>query len=427
MVTFTDDPRKTIEITDVLTSRLVPYDKNPRRIDKNQFEKLVANLENDPEFFSRRPLLVWRRPDSALVVYAGNQRLQAAKRLKWKTCPCVVDDSLTDAQVRRWAVLDNLHHGEFDFDLLANEYDASELLEWGFTEKALDFFNDEKETDAEGGDDGSVLEPGKDEDARTKTGDLYELNEHRIICGDSTDPSVVGLLLSDAIPVLMVTDPPYGVEYNAKWRVESLKDGGNRSTGSVQADERVDWSAAWNLFPGFVAYVWCASWYLPEVAKNLDDLGFERKNLIIWVKQHFALSRGDYHWQHEPCWYAVKKGSKHNWQGARDQSTVWEISNLNAFGGKAEEGEERTAHSTQKPMECMSRPIRNNTAEGEGVYDPFLGSGTTLMAAEKLDRICHGIEISPAYIDICVDRWVKYMKAAGHEFEIKRNGEMIEW
>jgi DNA modification methylase len=145
---------------------------------------------------------------------------------------------------------------------------------------------------------------------------------------------------------------------------------------------------------------------------------------IIWAKQHFALSRGDYHWQHEPCWYAVKKGSKHNWQGARDQSTLWQIANMNAFGTNDED--ERTAHSTQKPLECMARPIRNNTIEGDIVYDPFLGSGTTLIAAEKLKRVCFGMELSPGYCDLIVKRWIKYMEENGLEYTIKVNGAEIE-
>jgi DNA modification methylase len=188
----------------------------------------------------------------------------------------------------------------------------------------------------------------------------------------------------------------------------------------------VNWADAWKLFPGSIAYVWCASWFLPEVASDLDDAQFERKSLIIWVKQHFALSRGDYHWQHEPCWYAIKKDHNHNWQGARDQSTVWEISNLNAFGGKSNDEDERMAHSTQKPLECMSRPIQNNTAKGDGVYDPFLGSGTTLIACEQLDRKCYGIEISPAYCDIIVKRWIKYRTKMGKDAIVKRNGEITQ-
>lgn len=149
-------------------------------------------------------------------------------------------------------------------------------------------------------------------------------------------------------------------------------------------------------------------------------------SLIIWSKQHFVLSRGDYHHQHEllwyaarkskkkkeqyepahePLWYACKKGQKHNWQGRRDQSTLWDIANNNSFGNP--HTEEKFGHGTQKPLECMLRPILNNTAKGEGVYDPFCGSGTTLIACEKSDRVCYAMELSPAYVDMIVARWEK--------------------
>ena len=196
--------------------------------------------------------------------------------------------------------------------------------------------------------------------------------------------------------------------------------------GQFQNDDKINWALAWSLFPGAIAYVWHASKYCSEVQKSLEEAELEIINQIIWVKQHFALSRGDYHWQHEPCWYAVKKGHAHNWQGARDQATTWEISNLNAFGKQRGDDEERTAHSTQKPIDCMARPIKNNTCKGEGVYDPFLGSGTTLIAAEQLGRTCYGIELSPAYCDIIINRWIKTIKRQKKSFTIKCNGEKDE-
>jgi DNA modification methylase len=132
-------------------------------------------------------------------------------------------------------------------------------------------------------------------------------------------------------------------------------------------------------------------------------VGFRIRAQIIWAKQHFAMGRGDYHWQHEPCWYAVREGKSSHWCGDRTQSTVWEVPNLNPFGGSKEEP--ATGHGTQKPIELMRRPILNNTQRGEIVYDPFLGSGTTLMAAELTDRVCYGLEIDPRYVDVVVKRW----------------------
>jgi DNA modification methylase len=301
------------------------------------------------------------------------------------------------------------------------------LLKWGFTEEQLlgkmdDAQNIESKNLQE---DNETLEPCKDEDAITKLGDLYELGDHRLICGDSTIPETVEKVLGGNKPILMVTDPPYGVNYDASKRSKNLKDGGKRSLGKVQNDNQIDWSESWSLFTGNICYIWCGSLQVPEISELINNCGFELKCLIVWAKQHFAISRADYHGQHESCWYAVRKGKNHNWQGSRKESSLWEISNLNAFGGKSKDGDERTSHSTQKPLECMAKPIRNNTAAGEWVYDPFLGSGTTLIAAEKLKRKCIGIELSPAYCDVIVKRYINLIAKDGHNAIIKRNGEII--
>src|SRR5207302_6941073 len=170
--------------------------------------------------------------------------------------------------------------------------------------------------------------------------------------------------------------------------------GRQRQTGTVVNDQQVDWSAAYGLFPGDVAYVWHAGVHAAEVAVGLESAGFRIRSQIIWAKQHFALSRGNYHWQHEPCWYVVRQGRSARWCGDRKQSTLWEISNLNPFGS-GKPSDIATGHGTQKPVEVMRRPIVNHTERGELVYDPFLGSGSTLVAAEDSGRICYGIEIDP--------------------------------
>lgn len=391
--------------------QLTLLENNPRRINNDQMEKLRTSLQEDPSFFDARPCLV-NRVHKVLTVYAGNQRVRAAKKLGWKEVPCIIDDDLDEQLMKSRIIKDNKTYGEFDWDILANEWDMEMLLTAGFTEEELtnDIIQDLGSTDQE---DGQIVEPPKD--PKTKLGDLYEVGPHRLKCGDSTNPDDVVDLLDNAIPILMVTDPPYGVNYDPDWRGKAGK--GQKASGKVQNDDKINWALAWHLFPGSVAYIWHAGKFCSEVQNSLQEAEFEIISQIIWLKQHFALSRGDYHWQHEPCWYAVRKGHQHNWQGSRKESSVWEISNLNCFGGKSEEGEERTAHSTQKPLECMAKPIRNNTCEGESVYDPFLGSGTTLIACEKLNRICYGMELDPAYCDIIVQRW---MKITGKK--PKRNG-----
>jgi len=136
---------------------------------------------------------------------------------------------------------------------------------------------------------------------------------------------------------------------------------------------------------------------------GLHSIGFQIRAQIIWSKQHFVFGRGNYHWGHEPCWYAARKGKRSNWRGDRTQSTVWEVKNLNPHGGNKDE--QQTGHGTQKPVELMRRPILNHTERGDVVYDPFLGSGSTLIAAEQTERVCYGLDIDPRYCDVIVIRW----------------------
>lgn len=260
-------------------------------------------------------------------------------------------------------------------------------------------------------------------------GDIFHLKSedftHRLGCGDSTDPRQVSDLLDGVVPILMVTDPPYGVSYDPAWREQTLDRLGKDRTGKVQNDNRQDWREAYELFPGQVVYIWHAGKFARATAEQIESAGFVIVSQIIWAKHNFTISRGDYHWQHEPCWYAVRKGKKHNWQGSRKESTLWQIDSNSAYGrGKAEE---RMGHGTQKPLECMARPIRNNTGEGDVVYDPFLGSGTTLVAAEKIGRACFAGEIVPGYCDQAIQRWVNYMAKEGRDYEVLRNGRAIDW
>lgn len=387
---------------------LKPHPKNPRKLSKHDSDHLKKSLEKfgliDKPIITKEGMII-----------GGHQRLAVLKGLGHKEVECYVpDQKIEDKDIEELNIRLNRNLGEWDYDILANQWETQDLINWGFTPEEMMIPSEEIVPVEE---ENEVLKPPKD--PKTKLGDHYRLDTHSLICGDSTDPNVVSICLGNVIPILMVTDPPYGVEYDPNWRGKAGK--GQKAAGKVQNDSQVNWALAWHLFPGSVAYVWCASWFLPDVAKDLDDSEFERKSLIIWVKQNFAISRGDYHWQHEPCWYAVKKGHNHNWQGARDQSTVWEVANLNAFGKNQDD--ERTAHSTQKPLECMSRPIKNNTAEGESVYDPFLGSGTTLIAAEQLNRICYGIELDPSYCDIVVQRWINYRKKIGKDAKVLKNGQ----
>jgi DNA modification methylase len=272
--------------------------------------------------------------------------------------------------------------------------------------------------DAGGASDDEDEVPEPPAKAVSRPGDLWLLGPHRLLCGDATVATDVERVLDGARPHLMVTDPPYGVEYDPNWRNESGVSSTAR-TGKVNNDDRADWREAWSLFPGEVAYVWHSGIHARTVAESLDACGFLIRAQIVWAKPRLVLGRGDYHWQHEPCFYAVRKGASGHWQGARDQTTLWTIG--------TGENDEATEHGTQKPVECMRRPIVNNSAKDDLVYEPFAGSGSTLFAAETVGRVCLAIEIDPRYCDVIIERWQRHARSAatlasdGRNFEALKN------
>jgi DNA modification methylase len=234
---------------------------------------------------------------------------------------------------------------------------------------------------------------------QTERGQVWEVGRHRLMCGDCTSPEDVGgVLLAGEKPGLMVTDPPYGIDYDPAWRVKAAQEGhlAYEATriGEVRNDDRADWKQAWDCFPGDVLYAWHPPGATSLVhARAIQDSGFMLRAQIIWAKSHFPIGRGDYHLRHEPCWYAVRQGQAAHRTKDRTQTTLWQINlDKNVEGG----------HSTQKPVECMARAIRNHTFPD--VYDPFLGSGTTMVAAEQLGRICYGMEIEPKYVAVTLER-----------------------
>lgn len=353
----------------------------------------------------RFPFFVWSDPSGAAWTLDGHQRIKALRELVAEgeevgDVPVVYIDAKNEREAKELILLQNSQYGQMTNESLTDYFtendlsydDLSELLALGAEIETASLADMAAQDEPVA--DGRIT-------ARVSAGDIWALGEHRLACGDCTDPALVASLLAGEKPTLMVTDPPYGVEYDPKWRQSALP-GGAQSVGTVSNDDKADWREAWALFPGDVAYVWHAGKYSSVVEASLAAVSFGLVSQIIWAKGHFAISRGDYHWQHEPCWYAVRKGKKHNWQGARDQSTLWEIANHSAFGGN---DEEKWGHGTQKPIECMLRPILNNTKEGDAVYEPFAGSGTTFLAAERSKRRCYGIELDLHYCDMIVARW----------------------
>jgi DNA modification methylase len=389
-----------IQIERIGVEALIPYARNSRTHSDAQVAQIAASIR---EFGFTNPVLV----DEANGIIAGHGRVLAARKLRMADVPAIRLSHLTEAQKRAYVIADNklaLNAG-WDIELLRLEINDLRGLEFdvaltGFSTEELDALMAAPGT--EGLTDPDAI-PEAPERPIAVPGDVWLLGRHRLVCGDCTDPLAVEKALNGVKPHLMVTDPPYGVEYDANWRNEAKRaDGrpiGASALGKVENDGKADWREAWALFPGDVAYVWHAGNMAHVVAESLmaSDLGIRAQ--IIWAKSQFVISRGDYHPQHEPCWYAVRKGRKGHYDGGRKQSTLWQID-------KPRKSE--TGHSTQKPVECMKRPIENNSSPGQAIYEPFSGSGTTIIAAEMTGRACHAIELNAAYVDVAVKRWQEF-------------------
>ena len=396
--------------------RLHVYANNAKMHGSDQVAKIAASMA---KFGWTVPCMV--ADDGELI--AGHGRVLAATLLGLTEVPVIRLGHLDEAERRAYRIADNklTEMGEWDdallreeiAGLLAEDFDLSLL---GITDEDLDALlrdPDELDGDTEGEDD----IPETPTTPVSVAGDIWQMGSHRLICGDSTSADVVEKLLGDIKPLLMVSDPPYGVEYDPGWRNKTGASATKR-TGKVLNDDRADWREAWSLFPGDVAYVWHGALHAATVAESLEAVGFKVRSQIIWAKDRLVLSRGDYHWQHEPCWYAVKKTGKGHWAGDRKQTTLWQIAN------KDQDAE--TVHGTQKPVECMRRPILNNSSPGQAIYEPFMGSGTTLIAAETTARVCFGIELNPTYVDVAVERWQQFSGEAAVLAETGENFDKLK-
>ncbi len=383
-----------MDMTEELTVEWVPIDDvhpnpaNPRLND----EAVSPVADSIRRFGWQQPIVA--KPDGEVVV--GHTRLRAAHELGMDKVP-VVRFKGSDLDAVAYGIADNRSATFASWDepalgkLLAHLAKEDALTGVGYSEADIAALLRAQEEETVLEDEGACERP---EHPVTQPGDLWLLGGSRVLCGDSTDPSCMERILAGERPRLMVTDQPFGVEYDPNWRNEAGVSSTAR-TGKVLNDDRVDWTDVWRLFPGDVCYVWHAGRHCGEVAANLHEAGFEIRAQIIWAKNRFALSRGNYHWQHEPAWYAVRKGRKAHWVGNRKQSTVWDIA-------VTDDGD-KTRHGTQKPLECMARPMRNHDAPV--ILDSFLGSGSTMIAAHKLGRRCLGMELDPGYVDVAIERW----------------------
>jgi DNA modification methylase len=391
---------------------LIPYARNARTHSEAQVAQIAASIK---EFGWTNPVLV----DGDSGVIAGHGRLLASRKLGMVEVPVIELSGLSDAAKRAYILADNKLAMNAGWDEAMLGLEVGELSALGL-DMTLAGFSDQELLALAANQNSGLTDPDETPEPpgepASKSGDIWILGRHRLVCGDCTDAAIVGELLGGVVPHLMVTDPPYGVSYRPEWRNEVIRADGSkvtaRATGEVLNDDRADWRQAWELFPGDVAYVWHGALHAGTVAASLEAAGFAIRAQIIWDKTRLVIGRGDYHWQHEPAWYAVRKGKTGHWAGDRKQTTVWGISHLKS----------ETGHGTQKPVECMKRPIENNSSPGQAIYEPFSGSGTTIIAAEMTGRACYAAELAPAYVDVAVRRWEAF---TGEQANLASTGQIF--
>jgi DNA modification methylase len=395
----------------VLAGMAAPY--NPRKISAHDLSALRRSMRT---FGVVEPVVVNRRTNR---IVGGHQRVRAAQAEKMPSLPVAYVD-LDETAERQLNLALNRIHGEWDDEKLQA---LLEELRAGGADLDLTGFEN-AELDRLIGSLAGLTDPDEaplpPKIPAARPGDLVRLGPHRLLCGSSTNQEDVARLLGDAAPRLMLTDPPYGVSYDARWRdvaghnewgasAESnrhyMRSEEHRAT-KINGDTIADWSPAFELVKSLdYAYIWHASSRSLQVLTGLERIGWEVAQQIIWLKPVLVLSRQHYHWRHEPAFYARKKGARVPWRGSRDQTTVWEANSPKVATGKHEAEDGKVDHPTQKPVALYTRPIENHLERGEPFYEPFAGSGSAFVAAEMTGRVALGMEIDPAFIDVVVRRW----------------------
>jgi DNA modification methylase len=401
-----------MKATPIPLERLLEADWNANRVPPATLAKIRRSLV---EFGLVENLVARPHPEREgfFEVLSGNHRLPLLHELGYRSAPVVLV-SLDDAQARLLAQTLNRTRGTDDpqayahlLEQVLREFSAHEVARFlPETEATIEHVL--RELAGEPREQAFALP----EEARSKPAELYKLGPHRLLCGDATNPEHVALLMGEERAVLMPTDPPYGISLDHGWRDGLRQPRGAARAGKLTGDDRADWGEAFLLVKARVAYLWHSALHSREAEEGLRAAGFEIRAQIVWKKAVHVLGRGHYQWAHECCWYAVRKGCSASWQGGRKQTTVWEAASpIMAFGGRGKGEDACTAHPTQKPLELFTRPILNHTQPGELVYDPFLGSGTCLIAAEKTGRRCFGLELDPRWCDVIRDRYAAFVAA----------------
>ncbi len=382
------------ELRYVRAGDLRPNPKNWRKHPKAQSQALQSVLD---EVGYADALIVRETLDGELVLLDGHLRADLTPDA---TVPVLVTDLNDDEADTVLATLDPLAA------MAEPDTERLKALVDGLAAKANEAMTDLLDqmhglTKDERPDEQPLTE---EPEPRAQRGQVWQLGRHRLMCGDSTSAEDVARLLDGAKPRLMVTDPPYGVDFKPEWRTVAAERGAikwdaPKRTGYMESDSQADWGQVWLHSPADVIYSWSAAGKLLVTGGALESAGFDIRAEIIWVKSSPVTSRGPYGYQHESCWYAVRRGSNADWIGPGMVSSIWNIKWDDIVD------EEHGGHAAQKPLECMERPMMYHSGD---VYDPFVGSGTTIIAAERQGRVCYAMEIEPRYVDMAIARWEQY-------------------
>jgi DNA modification methylase len=369
---------------------------NPRLIKDAKFKKLVQSIKDFPEMLDIRPVVV----NKDMIILGGNMRYKACVEAGIKEIPTIITD-LTEAQQREFLIKDNTSGGEWDWDILANEWEAEQLEDWGL-DLPLGF---EVQPEAEE-DDFDVPEGGIETDI--VLGDLFEIGEHRLLCGDSTCSDTVAKLMEGEKADLMVTDPPYNVAYEGKTKEALTIENDKMSSNDFGEFLNCFFNCALiEMKSGAPIYVFCPI----EDGSFLNSFlnsGFKLQSILVWLKNTIVLGRKDHQYKHEPILYGWKKGAAHKWYGDYDKSTIIECDKPPRNG----------EHPTMKPIQLLEKCINNSSLKNDLLLDLFLGSGSTMVASHQLKRKCYGMELDPKYCQVIVDRMIKLDPT----LKIKRNG-----
>ena len=404
---------------------------NPRTIKKDQFEKLKQSIKDNQDYFEARPIILSDRTGE-LVILAGNQRYKAAKAIGMTEVPTIILPNLTEEREREIIIRDNVENGDWDWDVLANAWDAEQLTDWGVDlptdmKPELEIIEDE------------APEVQEDEPAKSKLGEIYQLGDHRLMVGDSTRADQVAELMAGEQADLLVTDPPYNVNYGAQ-KAPTMKKLHHRTDGLRVANDNME-SSAFQQFlrdaysaadsvmrPGAAWYIWHASAEVKNFTEALEETEWQLRQIIIWAKDRLSMGLQDYQWQHEPCLYGWKGGAGHYFVDIRTLTTIFDdekpldelsnkelkelVANYRATipttiirEPKPTKSEE---HPTMKPVRLIAKLIGNSSRERERVLDIFGGSGTTMIACEQLNRVCYMMELDPHYADVIIERWQNF-------------------